>query len=130
MDLVEKEFECINPNLSLRELAKKIPFTKRNLFPVVNGKKQLVGIVTLDDIREVMMNSEVYDIILTYEIMNTNFQSVDISTDINKVMEIFEKKQIWNLAVTKNDEYVGFISKSNIFNKFISVWADNHKEEI
>ncbi len=130
MDLVEKEFECINPNLNLRELAKKIPLTKRNLFPVVNEKKQLVGIVTLDDIREVMMNSEVYDIILTYEIMNTNFQSVDISTDINKVMEIFEKKQIWNLAVTKNDEYVGFISKSNIFNKFISVWADNHKEEI
>lgn len=129
-DLVEKEFECISPNLSLRELAKKIPLTKRNLFPVVNEKKHLVGIVTLDDIREVMMNSEVYDVILTYEIMNTHFQSVDINTDINKVMEIFEKKQLWNIAVTNNGEYVGFISKSNIFNKFISVWAEEHREEI
>jgi len=129
-DLVEKEFECISPNLSLRELAKKIPLTKRNLFPVVNERKHLVGIVTLDDIREVMMNSEVYDVILTYEIMNTHFQSVDINTDINKVMEIFEKKQLWNIAVTNNGEYVGFISKSNIFNKFISVWAEEHREEI
>lgn len=130
LDLVEKEFERISPNLSLRELAKKIPLTKRNLFPVVNEKNHLVGIVTLDDIREVMMNSEVYDVILAYEIMNTNFVSVELDTDINKVMEIFEKKQLWNLAVTKNGEYIGFVSKSNIFNKFISVWAEKQQEEI
>lgn len=129
-DLIEKDFECINPKQSLRELSKKIPLTRRNLFPVVNEEKTLVGIITLDDIREVMLNSEMYDIILAYEIMNTNFQSVEMNTDVNKVMEIFEKKQIWNLAVTNNGEYVGFISKSTIFNKFISVWAEQHHEEI
>lgn len=129
-DLIETEFEIINPNLTLRELAKKIPLTRRNLFPVVDENKRLVGIITLDDIREVMLNAEVYDIILANEIMNTSFQSVDINTDINKVMEIFEKKQIWNLAVTNNGKYLGFISKSNIFNKYISIWAAEHLEEI
>src|SRR3989339_1361142 len=129
-DLIEKDFECINPKQSLRELSKKIAQTKRNLFPVVNEQKSLVGIITLDDIREVMLNSEMYDIILAYEIMNTSFQSVEMNTDINTVMDIFEKKQIWNLAVTNKGEYVGFISKSNIFNKFISVWAEQHHDEI
>ncbi len=130
IELVEKEFECISPNLSLRELARKIPITKRNLFPVVDSKHHLVGIVTLDDIREVMLNSEVYDIILVSEVMNTNFYSIDVNTDLNKVMEIFEKEKIWNLAVTMDGKYLGFISKSNIFNKFISVWAAEHREEI
>jgi CIC family chloride channel protein len=129
-DLIEKDFECVKPNLTLRELIKKIPLTQRNLFPVVDENQRLVGIITLDDIREVMLNSEVYDIILAYEIMNTNFHSIEVTTDINKVMEIFEKKQIWNLAVTINGRYVGFISKSNIFNKFISIWAAEHSEEI
>lgn len=114
----------------MRELAKKIPQTRRNLFPVVNEKNHLIGVITLDDIREVMLNSDVYDVILAYEIMSSNFFSVELETDINKVMEIFEKKQIWNLAVTKNGEYVGFVSKSNIFNKFISVWAEKQQEEI
>ncbi len=129
-DLVETGFQTIKPNLTLGELILKIPLTKRNIFPVIDDGKKLVGIITLDDIREVMLNTEVYDIILIYEIMNTNFKSVDVSTDINNVIEIFEKEKTWNLAVTKNDKYVGFISKSNIFNKYISIWAAEHKDDI
>lgn len=129
-DLVETGFQTIKPNLTLGELILKIPLTKRNIFPVIDDGKKLVGIITLDDIREVMLNTEVYNIILIYEIMNTNFKSVDVSTDINNVIEIFEKEKTWNLAVTKNDKYVGFISKSNIFNKYISIWAAEHKDDI
>lgn len=129
-ELIEKDFESVSPNISLRELAKKITQSKRNLFPVLNEKSQLVGVITLDDIREVMLNSEVYDVILAYEIMNTNFVTVELDTDINKLMEIFEKKPIWNLAVTNRGRYVGFISKSNIFNKFITVWAEKQQEDI
>jgi CIC family chloride channel protein len=129
-DLIEKDFESINPRLPLRELVEKIPLTKRNLFPVVNEHQTLVGIVTLDDVREVMLNAEVYDIILIDEIMNTKFESVEINTDISKVIEIFEKKLVWNIAVTDEGKYVGFISKSNIFNKYISVWAAEHNDEI
>jgi CIC family chloride channel protein len=128
-ELIEKDFESINPGLPLRELVEKIPLTKRNLFPVVNENQILVGIVTLDDVREVMLNEEVYDIILIDEIMNTKFESVEINTDISKVIEIFEKKLVWNIAVTDEGKYVGFISKSNIFNKYISIWAAEHKDE-
>jgi len=127
---LETGFQTIKPDLTLGELILKIPLTKRNIFPVINDEKKLVGIINLDDIREVMLNTEVYDIILIYEIMNTNFKSVDISTDINNVIEIFEKEKIWNLAVTKESKYVGFISKSSIFNKYISIWADEHKDDI
>ena len=77
-----------------------------------------------------MLNTDVYDVILIYEIMNTSFKSVDIASDISNVIETFEKEKIWNLPVTKNGKYIGFISKSSIFNKYISIWAAEHKEEI
>jgi CIC family chloride channel protein len=116
--------------MTFRQLVEQITKTKRNLFPVIDNNEKLVGIVTLDDVREVMIDTEVYDVILVNEVMNTNFESVDISKDVNEVVRIFEEKQIWNLAVTDNNKYVGFISKSNIFNKYISIWAQHKKDDI
>lgn len=129
-DIIEKDFVTIRPNVTLRELVDKILHTKRNLFPVVDENKKLVGIVTLDDVREVMLNTEVYDVVLVYEVMNTNFTAIDVNTEINKILETFEEKQIWNLAVTNNGEYIGFVSKSNLFNKYLSVWAKHQDEGI
>lgn len=122
-DLVERDFEIINPNMRLRELVEKVVHAKRNLFPVVDDNKKLIGIVTLNDIREVMLNTEVYDVILAYEVMDTNFHSIDIEEDINNTLTLFEEKQVWNIAVTKDGAYEGFISKSNFFNSYISIWA-------
>src|SRR3989339_1314702 len=122
-DLVESDFIIIRPGTTLKELVKKIPLTKRNLFPVVDEKKKLIGVITLDDIREVMLDFEAHNVILVDDIMSSNFKAINLNEDINKAIEIFEETQVWNLAVTNEDEYVGFISKSNIFNKYISVWA-------
>ncbi len=128
--LVETDFQKFKPNMKLRDLMDKIQSTKRNLFPVVNDEDKLVGVITLDDVRGVMLNSEIYDVILIYEIMNTNFLTIDINSDINEAINIFEEKQVWNIAVTNNDRYAGFISKSNLFNKYISVWHQRNKEEL
>jgi len=129
-DLVETDFLNVNPRMTLRELVDKMTHTRRNLFPVLDDEDKLVGVVTLDDIREVILDVEVQDVILVYEIMNRNFEAIDIKTDINHILDIFEEKQIWNLAVTENEKYLGFISKSNIFNKYISEMIKQQKEQI
>jgi len=77
-----------------------------------------------------MMNSEVYNVLLAYEIMNPNFYSIELNSDINKILDIFEDQQIWNVAVTQKGKYLGFISKSNLFNKYISALSENEKEKI
>lgn len=128
--LIETDFQKFQPNMLLRELVEKLPFTKRNLFPIVNAEDQLVGVVTLDDIREVILDKNVYDVILIYEIMNSSFQKIDINADINLAIKLFEEKQIWNIAVTRNNKYVGFISKSNLYNRYISLWHQRQSEEI
>lgn len=128
-DLIETDFVRIKPDMTFRQLVEQITRTKRNLFPVVDGDEKLIGIVTLDDVREVMIDQEVYDILLVREVMQTNFETVDLSKDVNEVVKIFEEKEIWNLAVTDNNKYVGFISKSNIFNQYISIWAEHKKQD-
>jgi CIC family chloride channel protein len=129
-DIIEKDFVPIQPKITLRKIVDQIIHSKRNLFPVVNEQEKLVGIITLDDIREVMLNTDLYDVILAYEIMNTQFYSIDIDADLTNALEMFETDNVWNLAVTDKGKYKGFISKSNIFNKYLSSWSKQQAEEL
>ena len=129
-DLIENDFIALKPNMTLRMLAEKLTNTRRNLFPILDDNGVLIGIITLDDIREVMLDKEVYDVLLVGDIMSQYFDSVDIKTELFEVMEHFEEKNIWNLPVTNCGKYVGFLSKSNIFQKYSTHWANQEKEEI
>ena len=129
-ELVETDFTKILPNMTIGNLMKNIVTTKRNIFPVVDEYGKLLGVITLNDIREVMLHSEVYNVLLAYEVMNPNFYSIEMNSDMNQLLDIFEQEQIWNVAVTKKGKYVGFISKSNLFNRYISTFSDQEKETI
>ena len=129
-ELVETDFTKISPNMTIGNLMKNIVTTKRNIFPVVDEYGKLLGVITLNDIREVMLHSEVYNVLLAYEVMNPNFYSIEMDSDMNQLLDIFEQEQIWNVAVTKKGKYVGFISKSNLFNRYISTFSDQEKETI
>ena len=130
IDLVETDFLKIHPNMTIGNLMNKIAASKRNIFPVIDEMEKLLGVITLDDVRNIMLNSEVYDVLLAYEIMNPNFYSIELNSDINKILDIFEEKNIWNIAVTQQGKYLGFVSKSNLFNKYISVWSEQESGKI
>lgn len=129
-ELLETDFHKIPPNITIGNLMKKIAVTKRNIFPVVDEKDKLLGVISLNDIREVMLQSEIYNVLLAYEVMNQNFHSIEINADMNQLLDIFEQESIWNVAVTKKGKYVGFISKSNLFNKYIAAISEQEKENL
>ncbi|MDH5380288.1 MAG: chloride channel protein, partial [Cyclobacteriaceae bacterium] len=54
--IVERDLLTIVPEATLGELTRLVKKSKRNIFPVVNENRELVGIVTLDDIREIMFD--------------------------------------------------------------------------
>lgn len=129
-NILETDFHILHPNKRLRDLVDKIQHTNRNIFPVVNDNGNLIGIVTLDDVREIMLDREIYDMVLIYEIMNTDFYTIDVGAEISDALKIFEKKKLWNIAVTDNNKYLGFISKSNLLNRYIDEWHERRAEEI
>jgi CIC family chloride channel protein len=43
---------------------------------------------------------------------------IDINEDMYSVMKKFDENDVWNLPVEENGIYVGFISKSGIFNSY------------
>ena len=59
-NVVEKDFKIVHPEMDLGELVHAISATKRNVFPVTDAKDKLIGIVLLDDIRNIMFRQELY----------------------------------------------------------------------
>lgn len=115
---VEKDFITIPVNSSLRVLVEAISRSKRNIFPVIDSGRTLAGIIMLEDIREIMFKTELYDTMTTAELMHKPTVLCSIDEDMNEVMEKFDKSGAWNMPVVDEGRYVGFISKSQVFSNY------------
>ncbi len=118
-ELVERNFSKVHLNDNLGELVATISHCHRNLFPVVDDKGGLAGVLTLDDVREIMFKPELYDQIEVRELMHPPPAILEATCPMEKVMEEFERTQAWNLPVVdEQGKYLGFVSKSSIFEKY------------
>jgi CIC family chloride channel protein len=115
---IETDLLKVKPSDNLGELVKTIARSKRNLFPVVDEFNILEGIVSLDDVREIMFRQEFYNTTFVRDLMTIPPTYIDKKENIETVMEEFRKTGAWNLPVLDNGYYVGFISKSRIYSKY------------
>ena len=116
--VVEKNFSKIRPNMSLRRLVEVVSSSPRNIFPVVDEKEHLVGILTLDDIRSFMFDKALYDALVVAELMTMPPAIIHLHDPMSVVMKKFQQTGAWNLPVVDEDRYIGFISKSKLFSAY------------
>jgi len=115
---IELDLVKVRPRDTLGDLVEAISKSKRNLFPVVDKYNILEGVVSLDDVREIMFNTELYQNTFVKDLMTIPPSYIDKSENIEMVMETFRKTGAWNLPVLDNGYYVGFISKSRIYTTY------------
>jgi len=121
-NVIEKDFDVVKPDMYLGDLVKIISSAKRNIFPVVSDSGVLVGIVLLDDIRNIMFRKELYMRFKVQKLMISPPARLSIHDPMEKVMGIFDDTKAWNLPVVdENFKYLGFVSKSKIFNSYRKV---------
>lgn len=120
-NLIEHDFKTVNPEMTLKEMVDVISVSSRNLFPVVNEEGQLQGIVLLDDIRNIMFRTDLYKKMHVKRFMSMPPAVVESDMPMDKVMNIFDRTNAWNLPVVKDGKYMGFVSKSKIFTSYRKV---------
>jgi CIC family chloride channel protein len=124
---IETDHITIRVTDTLGDLVKVISRSKRNLFPVVDSFNILEGIVTLDDVREIMFRSELYDTSVR-ELMTIPPSYIDRKESLETVMETFRRTGAWNLPVLDDGYYVGFISKSRIYPTYRELLSEFSEE--
>ncbi len=116
--LIEKDLITVKPYEKLSDLIKAVRKSKRNIFPVVDDDGQLAGIVMLDDIRDIMFDEDKKENVLISSLMKDPPAFVSSYDSMQAVMNTFEITGAWNLPVIDDGKYMGFVSKSRIFNAY------------
>ena len=115
---IERDLLTIRSSDNLGKLVHTIAKSNRNIFPVVDEYNILEGVVLLDDVREIMFNSELYETTFVKDLMTIPPTYLDVHESIDVVMEAFTKTGAWNLPVLDKGYYVGFVSKSRLYSTY------------
>lgn len=116
--VIEQDFMAVRPEMNLKQMVDVISKSNRNLFPVIDENGTLLGIVLLDEIRNIMFRPDLYKRMHVRRFMSAPPAKIEINESMERVMKIFDDTGAWNLPVVDKGKYVGFVSKSKIFNSY------------
>ena len=92
---------------------------KRNFLPVVDDQNKLLGVVDMDDMRNIMFRPELYHKYRAEQFMKPIPYKVKKDDTMELVMHAFNETSLWELPVVDNDgEFVGFVLKSKILETY------------
>lgn len=117
-NLIESDFEILSPEATLRDLAKAISRSHRNLFPVVDEQGMLKGMVKLSEVRTLIFENDLYDTVKIKDLMYMPKHFVSPRDSMEEVVEKFETSGRFNLAVIDNGKYIGFLSRAKVFSDY------------
>lgn len=124
-NVLETDFEPVYADMNLGDLIKTISISNRNSFPVIDENRKLIGIIELDNIRNIMFRPDLYDRYNVKKLMISPQIKIYSSMSMTKIMNIFDESKAWKLPVVDdNGVYLGFISKSKIFNNYRDILND------
>lgn len=117
--VIETNFVKLFPDETPEVRKSDIIHSKRNIFPIIEPNGKFLGIIYSERLFSILLGEE--------EGVNRNFAAIaqkpndivreDENMDI--VMKKMNREDVWILPVIdKNGNYLGFISKSAVFNKY------------
>jgi CIC family chloride channel protein len=117
-NLIETDFEILSPDATLRDLAKAISNSQRNLFPVVDSQGIMKGMVKLSEVRSLIFETGLYDKVKIKDLMYMPRHYVSPRDSMEEVADKFETSDRFNLAVIDNGKYIGFLSRAKVFSEY------------
>lgn len=123
--LIEKDYKVVRPDMVLAEFVVVISKAHRNIFPVVDSANKLIGIVTLDSVRNVMFRQELYRRYTVASFMKEPPAVLSTRDTLKVAANKFDETKVWNLPVVDEEHrFVGFISRSGLFNSYRKTLVD------
>jgi len=128
-NLLEKDVITVAIGSTLGELVQRIKISKRNFFAAIDEQGTFIGMILLDDIRKDMFNRRKYKTpIYDYLHVVLNDEKVSVDTDVQDVINKFNKTQNYNMIVVDGNKYVGIVSRANLLKAYRdSMISDDEK---
>jgi CIC family chloride channel protein len=117
--LLKTDFIPVRPNTTLGELVEIFRHSSRDLFPVVAAGGRLLGVVSLNSVRDALFDDAHYATTRVRELMKPADAVVGPNDDLEHTLGLFDRYEYWALPVCEEDgRYLGFILKTDILARY------------
>lgn len=113
-ELISKDFQTFYPEQLLKDVEYILEHTDQLLYPVVDKYGNLLGQITIDDLRPILFKPEVFSETKIADVLSASPEVISIDDDIQEVMKKFEDTEAWKLPVVNHTTYVGVISRTQL----------------
>ena len=117
--LIEKDYLVLNENELIQDRMPEILQSKRNIFPVVGEEQQFKGLVYVEELFKKSFDTDATMPDTVEQLMELAPAVIDINAELKEVLQLMETENVWILPVIgEGGTYIGFVSKTAIFNKY------------
>jgi len=113
-ELILTDFKTFSPEQLLRDVESVLEQTDQLIYPVIDKNGNLLGQITIDDLRPILFKPEVFSEAKIADVLSTPPEVISINDNIQEVMKKFEDTEAWKLPVVDHSTYVGVISRTQL----------------
>jgi len=121
-DVYNTEFESINATDNFSKIVNKVIKGKEVDYPVVTGENNLIGIISLNDIKDHLFDKDsLQNLLIAGDIANTNIETVTTSDNCGTAMEILRRNNYEGLPVVESKgskKIIGFVWRKEILDEY------------
>ena len=116
-DVMSTDITTISQETPFRKILETISYSKNFYFPVLDKEGDMTGILSFSDIREVIFEEQLGDLLVAGELANNNVVSLTPQQNLNEAMEIFSQLDVDQLPVVRSEDklkVIGILSRSEM----------------
>ncbi|MBX2924635.1 MAG: chloride channel protein [Chitinophagaceae bacterium] len=124
-EMLQDNYDTIMIDKKLSDLVELVKRSEKNIYAVVDRSGKFTGIVELNDIKQKLFEPQFYHSISVKSMMKKPPAVLYEDENMLTAMEKFDISHSWYLPVlTGEKSFVGFISKTKVFNKYREILAE------
>lgn len=118
LKLIDIHCKTIGLQNSLEHLLSDLKIRKQMIYPVLDDKQHLIGIIDFDSIRSIVFNNFSIKFTTIQEVMTQPQFTLDYYEGMESVMEKFDASNAAYLPVLKQNVFVGLVDKQSILEAY------------
>ena len=119
--IMRKHFEAFHEEIHFDQILKVIEHSRYNLFPVINKRGELTGMISFKDIGNVLYDEMMKDLVIAKDIANPTKAFIRSKDTISEALDLFEREKVDILPVIDNWEtkhLLGIVTQRDVLAVF------------
>ena len=116
-EVYDRNFEYLRDSMTFSKLMEKIRAGNTQYFPVLNRKEELCGVISFNDVREIIMEEGIGDLVIVGELMKKDVITITPEENLIAAMTKFAAKDVDILPVVSQEnpkQLIGVVNKHDV----------------